>query len=102
MAGQRVVAAVAVALGVCLLQLPAASRGQLQVGFYNTSCPNAETLVRQAVTNAFANDSGIAAGLIRLHFHDCFVRSAQSDPPTVGHPGHIGSAPSQTQPEPQL
>jgi peroxidase len=74
MAGQRVVAAVAVALGVCLLQLPAASRGQLQVGFYNTSCPNAETLVRQAVTNAFANDSGIAAGLIRLHFHDCFVR----------------------------
>ncbi|BAC10872.1 putative peroxidase [Oryza sativa (japonica cultivar-group)] len=78
MAGQRVVAAVAVALGVCLLQLPAASRGQLQVGFYNTSCPNAETLVRQAVTNAFANDSGIAAGLIRLHFHDCFVRGCDA------------------------
>ncbi|KAG8052170.1 hypothetical protein GUJ93_ZPchr0001g32546 [Zizania palustris] len=72
-----VAAVVAVVLAVWL-QLPAASRGQLQVGFYNTGCPNAETLVRQAVTNAFNNDSGVAAGLIRLHFHDCFVRGCDA------------------------
>jgi peroxidase len=65
---------VAAVVALLCLPLPPVARGQLQVGFYNTSCPNAESLVQQVVANAVANDSGIAAGLIRLHFHDCFVR----------------------------
>ncbi|XP_062209653.1 peroxidase 1-like [Phragmites australis] len=58
---------------LALLPVTAVGAG-LKVGFYNKTCPSAEALVQQAVAAAFQNNSGIAAGLIRLHFHDCFVK----------------------------
>ncbi|WVZ96656.1 hypothetical protein U9M48_042266 [Paspalum notatum var. saurae] len=64
----------------CLLLFAAAvasllsAAAGLDVGFYNTTCPSAETLVQQAVAAAFANSSEVAPALIRMHFHDCFVR----------------------------
>ncbi|KAL8551119.1 hypothetical protein ACS0TY_000265 [Phlomoides rotata] len=50
------------------------SEAQLLTGFYQRSCGFAELAVKQEVRNAFMRDNGIAAGLVRLHFHDCFVR----------------------------
>ncbi|GLJ14569.1 hypothetical protein SUGI_0235830 [Cryptomeria japonica] len=50
-----------------------ASNGQLSPTFYAESCPLALTIVRTAVLQAVQKEKRMAASLLRLHFHDCFV-----------------------------
>ncbi|CAN8264440.1 unnamed protein product [Cochlearia groenlandica] len=45
-----------------------------RVGFYSTTCPNAETIIRNAVTSGFSANPRIAPGILRMLFHDCFVQ----------------------------
>ncbi|KAI3448088.1 hypothetical protein Pfo_004753 [Paulownia fortunei] len=47
--------------------------GPLSYNFYDISCPNLPMMVRWGVWQALKNDTRIAASLLRLHFHDCFV-----------------------------
>ncbi|KAH6557529.1 hypothetical protein KP509_1Z108500 [Ceratopteris richardii] len=46
----------------------------LQYGFYKHSCPRAELIVHQGVRKAVVEEARMAASLLRLHFHDCFVQ----------------------------
>lgn len=45
----------------------------LDYRFYDRSCPRLQMMVKSGVWRAFKDDSRIAASLLRLHFHDCFV-----------------------------
>ncbi|VVB05299.1 unnamed protein product [Arabis nemorensis] len=41
--------------------------------FYDNSCPKAQAIVQSFVAKAYSDDPRMAASLLRLHFHDCFV-----------------------------
>ncbi|GLJ20586.1 hypothetical protein SUGI_0374920 [Cryptomeria japonica] len=49
-------------------------QGSTRVGFYSETCPKAEKIVKSTVESYVNANIGIAAGLLRLHFHDCFVQ----------------------------
>ena len=53
---------------------PTLAQNSLQVGFYNANCSQAESIVRGVITSHFATDKSLPAALLRMHFHDCFVK----------------------------
>lgn len=67
------VAAVLCAPAAEAAKYPPVAKG-LSFDFYKKSCPKAESIVKDFLRKAIKKDVGLAAALIRLHFHDCFVQ----------------------------
>lgn len=53
--------------------LVCSASAQLSSNFYGSTCPNLQTIVRNAMTEAVRRESRIGASILRLFFHDCFV-----------------------------
>lgn len=58
---------------VTSLSFPHGKDRDLRVGHYALTCPNVERIVRLALERGVQQDRSIVAGVLRLHFRDCFV-----------------------------
>ncbi|XVE86414.1 hypothetical protein DITRI_Ditri18aG0032600 [Diplodiscus trichospermus] len=45
----------------------------LRMDYYIMTCPFAESIVKNTVNRALEDDPALAAALVRMHFHDCFI-----------------------------
>ncbi|XP_075492056.1 peroxidase 47-like [Primulina tabacum] len=50
----------------------------LSMNYYMFSCPSAEIIVKNTVYNALQSDPTLAAALLRMHFHDCFIQGCDA------------------------
>ncbi|CAN7066484.1 unnamed protein product, partial [Brassica oleracea var. botrytis] len=46
----------------------------LDLNYYKRRCPDAEAIVRRTTVQYVSRQTSLAAALLRMHFHDCFVR----------------------------
>jgi hypothetical protein len=63
-----------VAFQAALLAAPSAEASKLQVGYYNKKCRGVEGVVKKHIIRAINKNHRVGAALVRLVFHDCFVR----------------------------
>jgi hypothetical protein len=51
----------------------------LAYNFYQKSCPSVDSIVRSVTWAQVAANPALPARLLRLHFHDCFVKVGPAD-----------------------
>ncbi|KAG2396286.1 Cationic peroxidase [Vigna angularis] len=67
-----------VLLGLTIVNTGEVSGQGTRVGFYSRTCPRAESIVKSTVRDHLKSDPSLAAGLLRLYFHDCFVQGCDA------------------------
>ncbi|XP_015881868.3 peroxidase 47 [Ziziphus jujuba] len=50
----------------------------LSMNYYLMTCPFAESVIKDIVNRALQDDPTLAAGLVRMHFHDCFIEGCDA------------------------
>jgi len=58
--------------------LSSSGSGACREGFYQQTCPNVETIIYESMLKSFQKDSTVAPGVLRLAYHDCFVRGCDA------------------------
>ncbi|KAK7345588.1 hypothetical protein VNO77_16194 [Canavalia gladiata] len=53
-------------------------KGQLQLNYYSSSCPKAEEIIKQQVTELYNKHGNTAVSWVRNLFHDCMVKSCDA------------------------
>ncbi|KAL2497722.1 Peroxidase 72 [Abeliophyllum distichum] len=61
---------------LCLCDV--SNEGYLYPQFYERTCPRAQQIVKSVVAKAVAKEVRMAASLLRLQFHDCFVKGCDA------------------------
>ncbi|KAJ7568317.1 hypothetical protein O6H91_01G081000 [Diphasiastrum complanatum] len=64
------------------------SAAQLAVGFYANTCPNAESIITETVTQKFNQAPTSAPATLRLFFHDCMVEGCDASVIIASTPGN--------------
>ncbi|EEE66432.1 peroxidase 1-like [Oryza sativa Japonica Group] len=72
----RMAVMAAAVLAVC--SFAAVTMAQLEMDFYSKTCPNVEEIVRREMEEILRVAPTLAGPLLRLHFHDCFVRGCDA------------------------
>ncbi|KAL8150882.1 hypothetical protein V2J09_020690 [Rumex salicifolius] len=80
MAISKKMAQATIAVALILMSLAGESLAALQVGFYKGKCGknDVEQIVFNVIKAEFAKDPTLVAALLRLQFHDCFVRGCDA------------------------
>ncbi|XP_010680401.1 peroxidase 64 [Beta vulgaris subsp. vulgaris] len=50
----------------------------LSTNYYDKTCPSVESIVSNTVKEAFQADKTVPAAVLRMHFHDCFIRGCDA------------------------
>lgn len=69
---------IALAMALIVLMGSHACMAQLSPNFYDKTCPKALETIEAAVKAAVSRERRMAASLVRLHFHDCFVQGCDA------------------------
>ncbi|GAA0144085.1 peroxidase [Lithospermum erythrorhizon] len=65
-------------LFIALFMFSTHQTNALSSNYYDKTCPSAEYAITKLVRDATKKDSTVPAALLRLHFHDCFIRGCDA------------------------